>query len=63
MGLEFNATLIAQVVDLLILILFVVGIVIVISKALSFRNKVYNKIDKMNNELKELKEAIAKRQE
>jgi hypothetical protein len=58
MGLESNATLFAQIVDLLLLILIVVGVLTIISKARSFKKNTCNKIEKMDSELKEIKRML-----
>ena len=61
MGLEFNATLFAQVIDLLILILFFAGIVILIAKVRSSKKSVSDKIESMENELKEIRVMLEER--
>ena len=58
MGLESNATLFAQIVDLLLLILIVVGILTIISRARSIKKNTCNKIEKMDSELKEIKRML-----
>ncbi|MDD4238818.1 MAG: hypothetical protein PHT62_09730 [Desulfotomaculaceae bacterium] len=58
MGLEFNATLIAQIVDLLIFIIIVAGILTMISKALNFKKNIYNKIETIDSELREIKSML-----
>jgi len=58
MGLEYNVTLFAQIFDLLIFILIVVGILTAISKARSFKKNTFNKIEKMDSELKEIKKML-----
>jgi|GEM_PF-6017397 len=55
---EFNATLIAQIVDLLILITIVGGILTIISKALNFKKNINNKIETIESELKEIKSIL-----
>lgn len=56
--LEFNATLIAQIIDFLLLILIVVGIPTLIFKLWSSNKKANNKIEKMESELKEIKKIL-----
>ncbi len=56
--LEFNATLIAQAVDLLILIIVFGGIIAIIFKTRSFVKNVHNKIERMDNEIKEIKNIL-----
>ena len=46
MGLEFNATLFAQIINLLIVILIIAGIVTLISKLLSFKKNPTGKLKK-----------------
>ncbi len=58
LGLEFNATLLAQVINLLILILFFAGIIILIARSLSFKKNVSNKIESVENELKEIRRLL-----
>lgn len=58
MGLEFKATLFAQIFDLLIFILIVAGILTIISKARTFKENTYNKIEKIDSELKEIKRVL-----
>lgn len=54
---EFNATLLAQIVDLIILVLFAAGIITVILKW-SFKKSINNKIETMNSELKEIRRLL-----
>lgn len=61
MGLEFNATIFAQIVDLLIVILIIAGIILLISKLLSFKKNTYKKIEEMDSELKEIKRILERK--
>lgn len=61
MGLEFNATLIAQIVDVLILLLIITGIFSLIYKVLSFKRNINSKIETMDKELKEIKKILRER--
>lgn len=62
MGLEFNATLIAQIVDLLIIIFLFAGIATLISKVRSFKKNIYNKIETVESDLKDIRAMLEKKQ-
>lgn len=53
--LEYNATLFAQIIDLLIIILIFAGIMLLISKVRSFKKNIYNKIATVESGIKEIK--------
>ncbi|MCG9968914.1 hypothetical protein L9W92_12805 [Pelotomaculum terephthalicicum JT] len=53
-----NATLVAQIFHIIILILFVAGILVLIFKAWFFKKSTINKIDEMEKELKEIRKII-----
>lgn len=55
MELEYNATLFAQIIDLLIIILIFAGIMLLISKVRSFKKNIYNKIATVESGIKEIK--------
>lgn len=55
---EFNATLIAQIVDFLLFVLVVVGITALIFKVWASKKKADNKIEKIESELKEIKKIL-----
>jgi len=58
LGLEINATLFAQIIDLLIFILFFAGIVILVSKAWAFKKDIQNKVEIMDGEIKEMRRLL-----
>lgn len=55
MELEYNATLFAQIIDLLIIILIFAGIILFISRVRSFRKNIYNKMETVESEIKEIR--------
>lgn len=58
--LELNATILAQVINLLILILFFAGIIILIVQVLSSKKNFSNRIEKMESELTEIRRLLEK---
>jgi len=58
LGLEINATLFAQIIDLLIFILFFAGIVILVSKAWAFKKDIQNQVEMMDGEIKEMRRLL-----
>lgn len=60
LGLELNATILAQVINLLILILFFAGIIILIVQVLSSKKNFSNRIEKMESELTEIRRLLEK---
>lgn len=59
--LEFNATLLAQIFDLFILIAIVFGILSLFLKRLFYYNKTLNYFETMTNELKEIRKILEDR--
>ena len=57
MGLGFNATILYQIIQFLILILYVAGIIIVI-KTIVLIWSLKNKIETMDSELKEIRRLL-----
>lgn len=55
MELEYNATLFAQIIDLLIIILIFAGIMLLILKVRTFKKNIYNKIATVESGIKEIK--------
>ncbi len=58
--LELNATILAQVINLLILILFFAGIIILIVQVLSSKKNFSNRIEKVESELTEIRRLLEK---
>lgn len=58
--LELNATILAQVINLLILILFFTGIIILIVQVLSSKKNFSNRIEKVESELTEIRRLLEK---
>lgn len=57
MGLDFNATILAQIIDFLILLLIISGIITIILRG-TFKKNIFNKIAQMDSELKEIRRLL-----
>jgi len=62
LGLEFNATVIAQIIDLLILIIIIAVIIHIVLKCF-FKKNIFNKMEAMDRELKEIRRLLEEKKQ